>query len=108
MRCGTTGNHFVHIAIGMTSGSPHRARLPMGVPGGCPPEHRRKPPHARCEPIDSASMDEALSDNQALWDAWTRIHVPSAFYDVASFRDGARPIRLSEYELEEVGPVEGR
>src|SRR3954452_1072683 len=53
-------------------------------------------------------MHEALSDNQALWDAWTRIHVPSAFYDVASFRDGTRPIRLADYELDEVGPVEGR
>jgi SAM-dependent methyltransferase len=53
-------------------------------------------------------MDQPLRDNQALWDAWTRIHVPSAFYDVASFRDGTRPIRLSDYELEEIGPVDGR
>jgi SAM-dependent methyltransferase len=53
-------------------------------------------------------MDEPLRDNQVLWDAWTKIHVPSAFYDVASFRDGTRPIRLVDYELEEVGPVEGR
>jgi SAM-dependent methyltransferase len=53
-------------------------------------------------------MDQPLRDNQALWDAWTRIHVPSAFYDVASFRDGTRPIRLSDYEREEVGPVDGR
>ena len=53
-------------------------------------------------------MDQPLRENQELWDAWTRIHVPSAFYDVASFRDGTRPIRLSEYELEEIGPVAGR
>src|SRR3954470_3000913 len=53
-------------------------------------------------------MHEALSDNQALWDAWTRIHVPSAFYDVASFRDGTRPIRLADYVIDEVGPVTGR
>jgi len=53
-------------------------------------------------------MDQPLRENQALWDAWTRIHVPSEFYDVASFRDGTRPIRLADYELEEVGAVEGR
>src|SRR5437763_6069989 len=51
-------------------------------------------------------MDRTLRENQALWDAWTRIHVPSPFYDVASFRDGTRPIRLSEYERDEVGPVD--
>jgi SAM-dependent methyltransferase len=53
-------------------------------------------------------MDKPVRENQALWDAWTRIHVPGEFYNVASFRDGSRPIRLSDYELEEVGPVEGR
>src|SRR5436305_2660820 len=53
-------------------------------------------------------MDRTLRENQALWDAWTRIHVPSPFYDVASFRDGTRPIRLSEYERDEVGPVDGK
>ncbi len=53
-------------------------------------------------------MDQPLRDNQALWDAWTRIHVPSAFYDVASFLDGSRPIRLADYERAEVGPVAGR
>jgi SAM-dependent methyltransferase len=53
-------------------------------------------------------MDESLRDNQALWDAWTRIHVPSPFYDVASFRDGTNPIRLADYERDELGPVEGR
>jgi SAM-dependent methyltransferase len=53
-------------------------------------------------------MDQPLRDNQALWDAWTRIHVPSQFYDVASFRDGRDPIRLTDEEREEVGPVAGR
>ena len=53
-------------------------------------------------------MDQPLLDNRALWDAWTRIHVPSAFYDVASFRDGRDPIRLTDYEREELGPVDGR
>jgi SAM-dependent methyltransferase len=53
-------------------------------------------------------VDQPLRENQTLWDAWTRIHVPSEFYDVASFRDGTRPIRLTDYEREEIGPVEGR
>jgi SAM-dependent methyltransferase len=53
-------------------------------------------------------MDEALRRNRQLWDAWTKIHVASAFYDVPSFRTGARPIRLADYELEEVGRVQGR
>jgi SAM-dependent methyltransferase len=52
-------------------------------------------------------VDEALRSNRELWDAWTKIHVASAFYDVASFRNGERPIRLADYEREEVGTVEG-
>jgi SAM-dependent methyltransferase len=53
-------------------------------------------------------MDEALLENRRLWDAWTRIHVDSAFYDVASFRDGTRPIRISDREREDVGDVRGQ
>lgn len=53
-------------------------------------------------------MDEALRSNRELWNAWTKIHVASDFYDVASFRSGARPIRIADYELEEVGSVEGK
>lgn len=53
-------------------------------------------------------MDEPLRENRKLWDAWTRIHVGSAFYDVAAFRDGTRPIRISDFELLEVGPVDGK
>jgi SAM-dependent methyltransferase len=53
-------------------------------------------------------MDEALQGNRTLWDAWTKVHVESAFYDVASFRSGQRPIRVAGYEREEVGSVEGR
>lgn len=50
-------------------------------------------------------MDEALRRNRDVWDAWTRIHVASSFYDVASFRTGERGIRLRDYELEEIGSV---
>jgi SAM-dependent methyltransferase len=53
-------------------------------------------------------VDEALRSNRELWDAWTKIHVASAFYDVASFRNGERPIRIADYEREEVGSDEGR
>ncbi|HEY6058887.1 MAG TPA: class I SAM-dependent methyltransferase [Candidatus Limnocylindrales bacterium] len=53
-------------------------------------------------------MDEALRQNRELWNAWTRINTASAFYDVASFRSGDRGIRLAEYEIEEIGSVDGR
>ena len=53
-------------------------------------------------------MDDAIRDNHDLWNAWARINSASDFYDVASFRDGRRPIRLADYEREEIGPVEGR
>jgi SAM-dependent methyltransferase len=53
-------------------------------------------------------MDPALRANRNLWDAWTKINFGSAFYDVASFRNGERPIRLADYELDEVGSVEGK
>ncbi len=53
-------------------------------------------------------MDDALRANRDLWNAWTQINVDSAFYDVDSFRNGEDAIRLSDYELEEVGPVAGQ
>jgi SAM-dependent methyltransferase len=53
-------------------------------------------------------MDDALRDNRDLWDAWTGIHTASEFYDVPSFRDGRQPIRLADYEREEIGPVAGK
>jgi SAM-dependent methyltransferase len=53
-------------------------------------------------------MDDAVLSNRRLWDAWTKIHVGSEFYDVASFRNGERPIRVADYEREEVGDVEGK
>jgi SAM-dependent methyltransferase len=56
-----------------------------------------------------SAMDDYLQANRRLWDAWTDIHVDSAFYDVESFRDGGdRPIRIKEYELGEVGDVRGK
>jgi len=53
-------------------------------------------------------MDETIRSNRDVWDAWTKIHVGSEFYDVASFKNGERPIRIADYEREEVGSVEGK
>jgi len=53
-------------------------------------------------------MDDALRANRDLWNAWTEIHVGSAFYNVESFRNGQDAIRLDDYEREEVGPVAGK
>jgi SAM-dependent methyltransferase len=53
-------------------------------------------------------VDESLRRNRELWDAWTRIHVTSDFYDVPSFKSGERGIRLRDYEIEEIGDVSGK
>ena len=53
-------------------------------------------------------MDEYLAENRALWDAWTGIHLDSSFYDVASFISGKDPIRVKDYEREEIGDVSGK
>ncbi|HKB29046.1 MAG TPA: hypothetical protein VKC59_08485, partial [Candidatus Limnocylindrales bacterium] len=49
--------------------------------------------------------EAAFRDNNALWDEWTRIHEASEFYDLPGFKRGG--IRLKDFELEEIGPVEG-
>jgi SAM-dependent methyltransferase len=51
---------------------------------------------------------ESFRTNLELWNAWTRINAASASYDVASFVDGTRPIRLADYEIAELGDVAGR
>ncbi len=48
-------------------------------------------------------MNEHFHANQKLWDAWTREHEKSPFYDVAGFRAGKD--RLRSIELDELGPV---
>jgi SAM-dependent methyltransferase len=53
-------------------------------------------------PVD---RDTALRENRNLWEEWTRIHETSAFYDLDGFKRGG--IRLDDYELDEIGPVEG-
>src|SRR5438093_10648245 len=53
-------------------------------------------------------MDEYVASNRRVWDAWTKIHLDSAFYDVDSFRNGERAIRIKDFELEEIGEVTGK
>ena len=50
--------------------------------------------------------ERELAANRDLWDEWTAIHERSEFYDLEGFRAGG--IRLRDFELEEVGEVEGR
>src|SRR5207245_10996144 len=51
-------------------------------------------------------MDKYLQANRALWDEWTGINYRSDFYKVEAFKAGQN--RLRDYEMEEVGPVEGK
>ncbi len=51
-------------------------------------------------------MDDYLKSNRALWDAWTRIHVKSKFYDVAAFKRGEN--RLDSVVRAGVGDVRGK
>jgi 2-polyprenyl-3-methyl-5-hydroxy-6-metoxy-1,4-benzoquinol methylase len=51
-------------------------------------------------------VNEFLEADRALWDEWTGIHESSEFYRVEAFRAGG--IRLRDYELEQVGDVQGK
>ena len=54
----------------------------------------------------ATTAGEAIAANKRLWDTWTKIHAEGDFYDLAAFREGG--VRLRPYELELIGPVEGR
>lgn len=49
---------------------------------------------------------DAIAANRRLWDAWTRVHRDSSFYDVAGFLAGRDP--LNRIEAEELGDVSGK
>ena len=51
-------------------------------------------------------MDKYIEANRALWDEWTGINYRSDFYQVEAFKAGLNKLR--PYEMEEVGPVEGK
>ncbi len=55
---------------------------------------------------DAISTADAVAANRALWDAWTRAHRDSAFYDVAGFLAGRDP--LNRIETAELGDVAGK
>lgn len=49
---------------------------------------------------------DAIAANRRLWDAWTRAHRDSAFYDVPGFLAGRDP--LNRIETDELGDVSGK
>lgn len=51
-------------------------------------------------------MERYLKANRALWDEWTGINYRSDFYKVEAFKAGLNKLR--PYELDEVGPVQGK
>ncbi|MBM3128782.1 MAG: class I SAM-dependent methyltransferase [Chloroflexi bacterium] len=51
-------------------------------------------------------MDHYLQSNRELWNAWTRVHVKSKFYDVAGFKRGDN--RLDSVVREGLGDVRGK
>ena len=51
-------------------------------------------------------MNEYTTANRKLWNAWTKIHENSEFYDNASFKAGRNTLRT--IELEELGDVSGK
>ena len=55
---------------------------------------------------DAISTADAIASNRRLWDAWTRVHRASAFYDVPGFLAGRDP--LNRIETEELGDVAGK
>ncbi len=48
-----------------------------------------------------------FEENRRLWDEWTKIHTEGDFYDVESFRNGERGVRIQPWEQAEVGDVRG-
>jgi len=51
-------------------------------------------------------MDEFIHANRELWNAWTKIHEKSKFYDLEGFKAGK--ISLKSIELEELGDLQDK
>ena len=62
-----------------------------------------RPGRATPSPVPHPLPAAARRDNLKLWNAWTKVHEASAFYDVEGFRAGATS--LFPLELEELGPA---
>jgi SAM-dependent methyltransferase len=50
--------------------------------------------------------EQAIRDNNVLWDEWADLHAASAFYDLEGFKRGG--VRLGAEEIAEIGDVAGR
>jgi SAM-dependent methyltransferase len=55
---------------------------------------------------DRTDPADAIEANRLLWDAWTRLHRDSSFYDVPGFLAGRDP--LGRIETDELGDVAGK
>jgi ubiquinone/menaquinone biosynthesis C-methylase UbiE len=53
-------------------------------------------------------VNEHIDSNRALWNEWAEINAASDFYDIQSFISGEQGNRLRDYEVEDVGDVEGK
>jgi SAM-dependent methyltransferase len=56
----------------------------------------------------SKPAEDALAANRDMWDGWTRLHVPSAYYDVEGFVADPASRPLDPIEREVVGDVSGK
>jgi SAM-dependent methyltransferase len=50
--------------------------------------------------------DRYIEANRTLWNAWTKLHENSEFYNLEEFKRGG--VRLRDHEMAEVGPVRDR
>jgi hypothetical protein len=57
-----------------------------------------------------ATPTDLIAANRALWEAWTELHVPSAFYDVEGFKQGRETLDAVELEgiMSAVGDIRGK
>jgi SAM-dependent methyltransferase len=56
--------------------------------------------------VEKGKMNEYTNANRKLWNAWTKIHKNSDFYDNESFKAGRNTLR--SIELKELGDVSGK
>lgn len=59
-----------------------------------------------CRPSERFNMNDYTNANRKLWNAWTKIHENSDFYDNVSFKAGGNT--LKSVELAELGDVDGK
>ncbi len=57
---------------------------------------------------DAAKERRLFEQNRQLWNEWTGIHTEGSFYDVESFKNGDRGVRIDAWEQDEVGDVRGK